>query len=127
MDSGYGDLMESQESLFVQTKVSELLAAGGGGLNFAYSAFHSGPGQQAFGPERRMRADLAVSSGVPGATVLTFYNYHGNLYHNGGLCTPDCPRGSGSWADDERSVASRQADCLKRRYAAALSDAGGRV
>ena len=124
MDPGYGDLMDSQESLFVQTKVSELLDAGGG-VNFAYSSFHSGPGQQTFGPERRMRADLAVSSGAPGSTVLTFYNYHGNLYHNGGLCTPDCPGGSGSWADDERSRATRQADRLKRRYAAALSEAGG--
>lgn len=90
--------MDAQESLFCQMMVLEVFEKE---CFRVFSDWHAGPGQMAFGSDRRQRADLTLINKRKKITEIKHYNYHGMIYHNTGNHIPSCPEfEGGSYAPD---------------------------
>ena len=82
------DPMGTQEAVFAQYWALSVFPES----KFAFSAFHAGPGQYAFGAAPQCKADVMVASDDGrGRRRLSFANYHGIRYHFDGLHSAGCP------------------------------------
>jgi hypothetical protein len=126
------NLMDSGEAQMCQYFSLEVFPD----AEYACSNFHAGPSQLTFGSNYRHKSDLMLSmverdrdSGMS-RRRLSYFNYHGQRWHDLGQHRPDCQRrdvvGGGQGEQQEPQqllgrVARDDEDDLKRDYAEALT------